>query len=90
MCLWQDRDYVGRMLKFHDVTTSWQNLSGYGFNDEMSSWRNRKNKDAKWAWDDDGGGTERCMNSNSSSSYVGAGDNDEASSIRIFDSSAIC
>lgn len=90
VCLWQDQNYAGRMLQFHDVTTNWQNLTDYGFNDQMSSWRNRKNKDAKWAWDVGGGGVQRCMNANSSSSYVGSGDNDEASSIRIFGSNTIC
>lgn len=74
VCLWQDDNYAGRMLQFHDVTTYWQDLASYGFNDEMSSWRNRKNKDAKWAWNTGGGGTQRCMGANSSSSYVGNGD----------------
>lgn len=83
LCLWQDRDYAGRMLQFRS-TGSWQNLTDYGFNDEMSSWRNRRSADSKWAWHIDGGGTIRCMDSFSSTSYVGSGDNDEASSVRNY------
>ncbi len=90
VCLWQDRDFRGRMLQFREWQDGWQNLTNYGFNDEMSSWRNRKNKDARWAWHTNGDGTRRCMNANSSSSYVGNGDNDEASSIRIYSDGSFC
>jgi hypothetical protein len=90
VCLWADSNYSGQMIQFKDPTTTWHNLSDYGFNDQMSSWRNHKNKDAKWTWDSGGGGTERCMQANSSSSFVGSGDNDEASSIRIFGSDTAC
>lgn len=89
LCLWQDSNYSNRMLQFYDVTSYWQNLTDYGFNDAMSSWRNRKLKDAKWSYDTNGGGTQRCMESGSSASSLG-GDNDEASAIRIFDSDTIC
>jgi hypothetical protein len=89
VCLWHDSNYAGRMLQFHDITTYWQNLTDYGFNDEMSSWRNRKAVDAKWSYDVGGGGTQRCMDAGASASSLG-GDNDEASAIRIFGSSTIC
>lgn len=80
LCLFQDKDWEGRMLQFQD-TGSWQNLTDYGFNDAMSSWRNRRSADSKWAWHINGNGTRRCMDSHSATSYVGSGDNDEASSI---------
>lgn len=89
LCLWEDEDYGGRMLQFQS-TGYWQNLTDYGFNDEMSSWRNRRANDSKWAWNTGGGGTVRCMDSGSSSSYVGSGDNDEASSIRNFLNDSQC
>lgn len=89
LCLWEDRDYSGRMLKFQS-TMYWQNLTDYGFNDEMSSWRNRRGYDSKWAWHTNGGGTRRCMDSYSSSNYVGSGDNDEASSIVNYVSDSYC
>jgi hypothetical protein len=89
VCLWHDSNYLGRMLQFHDITTYWQNLTDYGFNDQMSSWRNRNTVDAKWSYDVGGGGTQRCMDAGASASSVG-GDNDEASAIRIFGSSTIC
>jgi hypothetical protein len=81
LCLWQDSNYSGRMLKFHDAGY-WQNLTNYGFNDEMSSWRNRRGLDAKWSYDINGGGTRRCMDAGASASSVNG--NDEASSIKIF------
>lgn len=46
LCLWHDKDYSGRMLEFKSVGY-WQNLTNYGFNDQMSSWRNRTSHDAK-------------------------------------------
>ena len=89
LCLWQDSGYSGRMLQFHDVTSYWQNLTDYGFNDAMSSWRNRASTDAKWSYDINGGGTQRCMASGASASSLG-GDNDQASAIRIFGSNNLC
>ncbi len=89
LCLWQDSGYSGRMLQFQDVTSYWQNLTNYGFNDAMSSWRNRTATDAKWSCDINGGGTQRCMASGASASSLG-GDNDQASAIRIFGSNGLC
>jgi hypothetical protein len=40
---------MGRKLQFRDDT--WQQLSGYGFNDKASSWKNRLNRDACLSWD---------------------------------------
>src|SRR5947209_7475635 len=39
LCLFQDANFGGRMLQFHDGGY-WQNLTNYGFNDQMSSWVN--------------------------------------------------
>jgi hypothetical protein len=89
VCLWEHADFGGRMLQFSqcdvngDGTCDWQNLTAYNFNDQMSSWRNRKSVDAHWAYATNGGGTRRCMESQSSSNWVGAVDNDEASSLII-------
>jgi hypothetical protein len=40
-CLWQDAGFSGRRLQFQDAGC--QNLTTFGFNDEMSSWFNRNN-----------------------------------------------
>ncbi len=99
-CLFENRDFNhgndGRVLQFRqcnitgDSNCDWQNLANYGFNDQMSSWRNKKSADAKWDWHSDGSGTDRCMDSLSRSSYVGDGDNDEASAIKVFDRDNVC
>jgi hypothetical protein len=89
VCLWEHVDYGGRMLRFSqcdvngDGQCDWQNLGPYDFNDKMTSWRNRKSVDAQWAHAAGGGGLRRCMDSFSSLSWVGALDNDKASSIII-------
>lgn len=88
-CLFRDAGWQGRMLQFRDVG-SWQNLTAYGFNDQMSSWRNRRNADSKWAEHVNGGGFVRCSDSNSAASYVGDADNDKASSIRNFSGDGQC
>lgn len=99
-CLFENRDFNhgndGRVLQFRqcnitgDSNCDWQDLANYGFNDQMSSWRNKKSADARWDWHSDGSGTDRCMDSLSRSSYVGDGDNDEASAIKVFDRDNVC
>ncbi len=89
LCLWHDEGYLGRMLEFQSVGY-WQNLTDYGFNDQMSSWRNRTSHDAEWSYDINGGGTTRCMASGASAKYVGDGDNDQASAIKIFNTNGLC
>jgi peptidase inhibitor family I36 len=101
VCLWEDANYEGLRVMFSlcdtdaDGTCDWVNLSSVGFNDKMTSWKNRKNVDAKWAWDNNGGGTVRCMNAGSQNpelqdNIFGTGDNDEASSVKIFKTSTQC
>ncbi|HEV8564338.1 MAG TPA: peptidase inhibitor family I36 protein [Actinomycetota bacterium] len=101
VCLWENASYEGIRLMFSlcdvdgDGTCDWVNLGPLGFNDTMTSWKNRKSVDAKWAWDANGGGTVRCMNAGSQNPELadniwGTGDNDEASSVKIFKSSTQC
>lgn len=89
LCLWAASQFTGRMLQFQS-TGSWQNLTNYGFNDVMSSWANKRSFDSLWAYNVTGGGTVRCMDSLSSSSYVGNTDNDKASSIRNLTTDTRC
>lgn len=89
LCLFEHADWRGRMLQFQSCCT-WQNLTAYGFNDQMSSWRNRRSNDSRWAYDINGGGTKRCMDSKSAVSWVGSADNDQASSIRNLSHDGAC
>lgn len=101
VCLWEDANYGGVRMMFSlcdmdgDGTCDWVNLGPLGFNDTMTSWKNRKTVDAKWAWDNNGDGTVRCMNAGSQNPELadniwGTGDNDEASSVKIFKSGTQC
>jgi hypothetical protein len=100
-CIFENRDWnhpdgVGRVLQFRqcdlfgDSNCDWQLLDAHNFNDELSSWRNKKVDDAKWDWHWDGSGADRCMESISSLAYVGDGDNDEASAIKVFLRDDVC
>ncbi|MFE6613120.1 peptidase inhibitor family I36 protein [Amycolatopsis sp. NPDC057786] len=87
VCLWENRDFTGRRLQFRDPGL--KNLVDYGFNDQMSSWYNRRGVDARWYYNI-GGGTSRCMQAGARSAYVGNGDNDQATSLRIYTSASAC
>lgn len=88
VCIWEHANYAGRMLQFQD-RGYWQDLTAYNFNDQASSWRNRINQDAKLSQHIQGGGTQVCMQPNSSNSLL-TGFNDEASSIKLFKTADVC
>lgn len=88
VCIWEHANYAGRMLQFQD-RGYWQDLTAYNFNDQASSWRNRINQDAKLSQHIQGGGTQVCMQPNSSNSQL-TGFNDEASSIKLFKTADVC
>lgn len=91
-CLYDDANYGGRRLQWSDPGTR-INLTDYGFNDKMSSWRNRNRLDARWFYNVNNFNNlraSRCMNANSSSSYVGYFDNDEASALAIYTDDRAC
>ncbi|EME51657.1 peptidase inhibitor family I36 protein [Amycolatopsis decaplanina] len=87
VCLYENRDFGGRRLQFRSPDL--KNLVDYGFNDQMSSWHNRRSVDARWYYNI-GGGTSRCMQAGARASYVGNADNDQATSLRIYTSGSAC
>jgi peptidase inhibitor family I36 len=89
VCLWTDANYTGQKAMFTDCCV-WFNLSLWGFNDVMTSWKNTKTVDAKWAFNAGGGGTQRCMNSGSQNPQLSGANNDQASSLRVFTTSTAC
>jgi hypothetical protein len=89
VCLWQHPDFEGAMVMFHDCC-AWENLADYGFNNMMSSWRNRKSVDAKVAELANGDGARLCLRSSSMDSRVGSAWNDTASSAKVFASDGAC
>lgn len=88
VCLWEHQNYTGQMVQYRDCCP-WYNLGDVGFNNTMSSWRNRKTVDAKVADNTDGGGERLCLNDGAQSASVGSWDN-RATSIKIFSSSGAC
>lgn len=89
VCLFESANWTGRLLKWSDPGTR-ADLSSYGFNDQMTSWANKGPYDAAWFYNAGFSGTGRCMQPNSTSSYVGATDNDKASSFAIYTDSLAC
>jgi len=89
LCLWQNELGTGRILQFHD-SGSWQNLTEYGFNDQASSAWNHTNKDAKLAWDINGGEPTRCLQPGEVLEVMPGNWNNNASSIRIFTTATVC
>lgn len=96
VCLYKDAQYLGQQVGFSacdydgDGVCDWVNLILFSFNDAMSSWRNMKTVDAKWSFNAGGGGTQRCMNSGSQNPQLTGSNNDQASAIKVFTSSAAC
>lgn len=91
-CLYAADRYGGRRLQWRDRNQVIR-LSQYGFNDQMTSWRNRNSVDARWYYNENRFfpyGTSRCMNANTNNSNVGPTDNDKASALRIYGSATAC
>jgi hypothetical protein len=89
VCLWRDAQYVGTRV-MTNICCDWQNLAPFGFNDLMSSWKNRMTVDAKWSFNAGGGGTQLCMNSGSQNPQLSGANNDQASAVKIFTSASAC
>lgn len=80
--LYEHANFGGRRLQFS--AGRWQNLTNYGFNDQVSSWRNYQSSGdlASLAEHINGGGVRQHLPGGCvSSSYVGSGFNDKASSV---------
>jgi peptidase inhibitor family I36 len=96
VCLWEDAGYTGRRVAFSacdvdgDGVCDWVNLILFNFNDEMTSWKNAKTVDAKWSFNAGGGGTQRCMNAGFVNPQLSGSNNDQASAIKIFNTSTAC
>ena len=96
VCLYENANYGGREVSFSacdvngDGVCDWVNLILFTFNDQMSSWKNMKTVDAKWSFNAGGGGTQRCMNSNSQNPQLSGANNDKASAVIIYTSSTVC
>jgi hypothetical protein len=84
VCVYQHRDFGGARFYFGGCCTTF-NLAAYGWNDTISSWRNRKGPGypACMYRDANLGGWRICLQPRSGSTYVGNFYNDRASSIRI-------
>jgi hypothetical protein len=85
LCLYDHTGWSGRGIMFGPATPDgWHNLSQWGWNDDASSQRNRRNNDSLIAEHTYGGGARYCADSHTvdSSFNNNSPNNDEASSIR--------
>lgn len=89
VCLWEHQDFVGTRVQYLSCC-AWYNLADAGFNNTMSSWRNRKSVDAKVAENADGNGERLCLNDGGQNASVSAAWDNRASSIKIFSGSGAC
>ncbi|MEY2634581.1 MAG: hypothetical protein RIS75_521 [Actinomycetota bacterium] len=91
ICMWQDEDFVNARL-FVGNSPSTKNFTGsVDFNDKASSWANRSiHYDARWYYDVNQAGDNRCMDSEKRLAWIGLADNEEASSSRIYASNTQC
>ena len=87
LCLWEHGNFAGRRLQFQAAAL--RNLTDFGFNDQMSSWRNRRYGDARWYGDVNRGGPSLCMNGGAAAASIGPY-NDTASSIQLYNSALAC
>lgn len=84
VCLYENRNFKGRMLKFNDE--EWHNLSKWGFSNKTSSWKNNQDGDgplkdhASLADGRNGGGKRYSMKQGESARGMGNFDN-KASSV---------
>ncbi len=86
VCLWNDGNYTNGVKILSGSTTQLPD-----FHDLMASWKNSySTQDAKWFYDNNYSGTQRCMNSTSKNPYVGYTDNNEADSVAIYYNNTIC
>lgn len=91
ICMWSEADWVGTRL-FVGNAPGEKNFTGYSnFNDMASSWANRSiSYDARWYYDVDQAGDNRCMDSNVQLAWMGWQDNEEASSSKIYSTNNKC
>ncbi len=94
LCVFQNANFSGRRLQFN--VPGEIDLTDYGFNDQMSSWWNNSNVDAKWFFNTGGYGnplnnfSAHCMKASTKNAYVGSGDNDQASSVELYTDNRAC
>ena len=89
LCLFDFVNWSGDLFILSSCC-AWNNLSNYGFNNRVSSWRNRLSDDGQLAKDAGGGGTKLCLDNNSYSSSMPSGWDNAASSARVRDASTYC
>lgn len=79
-CVYVDNYWAGYLEQIHPISSIWGNL-GYYLTDEVSSMRNRRDRDSWIAEHINGGGIRECYDSHSAIGGLGYAMNDEASSI---------
>ena len=81
LCLYEHADWKGHRWMFREHR--WQDLTPYGANDQVSSWRNYERRTAYLGWHSiaEHIGERLTLSAGASSHYVGSHWNDQASSV---------
>lgn len=89
LCIYKDANFKGYMFVAQDPG-DYINLADYGFNDQASSWINRRQADGRWWYHESGQPNPyRCINSLATLGNLGS-DNDQMSTFVVYASASVC
>jgi hypothetical protein len=91
VCLYVDGDFLGNLLEIRSPINTYLYMPNYGFNDLMSSWINKRGLDARWYYHTSGTpNPNRCMPSGTHDEHLPVADNDQMSTLYIYNSTTVC
>lgn len=91
VCFYPNANYGGSVALILTGSGGWINAGDVGFpNNEMSSWKNRSNDDARWATGSGGGGDWFCVDANTNEPSLAPARDDTATSFRRYQTNDVC
>jgi hypothetical protein len=90
VCLYEDGDVLGSLLEIRLPINTYLYMPNYGFNDRMSSWINKRGLDARWYYTSGTPNPNRCMFYPGSDEHLPLADNDQMSTLYIYNSTTVC
>jgi hypothetical protein len=89
LCIYRDANFKGYMFVAQDPG-EYLYLADYGFNDQASSWINRRSADGRWWYHEKGQPNPyRCINSQATMGNLNS-DNDQMSTVVLYTSPSVC
>jgi len=91
VCLFEHADLLGSLLEIRSPINTYLYMPNYGFNDVMSSWQNKRGLDARWYYHTGGvPNPNRCMPYPGGQEHLTSADNDQMSTLYIYNSTTVC